>query len=269
MIRSSTRGTASSEHLPAAPSPLVSRVGRVRNGRIRSIGAFGDERAGVPLSDADRAFQAVFIDESGGSRSRVWVELPRPAPGKRDTAPGLVSIDIGEKAVHTKPVVLASKGEESRAEVVQAVVDPGLGVDDAPPASVLPRDIRHRVYSSLRPEHQTPRGLFAQQHGPRRPGSSRKVPLPAHPAPDPASSGAIEAALAPIRSRGCSAAHVGAPPSLTFILAQLNLEVVLAGVEGQLDPSRTNALHSEFQFIRSGEDLVAEASPFSVQDDVD
>ena len=46
-------------------------------------------------------------------------------------------MDVGEQTVHAKPVTVPGEREQSRAQDVQAVVDPSPGLYNAPPAAVL------------------------------------------------------------------------------------------------------------------------------------
>ncbi len=60
--------------------------------------------------------------------------------------------------MHPEPIAETCEGEQRRAKDVEAVVDPGPGVDDAPPAAVLGRNRTHglRMIARARSHHKSP-----------------------------------------------------------------------------------------------------------------
>ncbi len=65
---------------------------------------------------------------------------------------------MGEETVHPEPIAGTREGEERWPEHVEAVVHPGPGVDDAPPAAVLGRNRTHglRMIARAGSHHKSP-----------------------------------------------------------------------------------------------------------------
>src|SRR3990172_1465632 len=129
---------------PLPTAPLVSVRWRTRDGLVGFFGSFDGERAVVSVLDLDLAPQPTVFAELHAAGPRNWIVLPGTFPAERHAGFGPPRVYIGEQAVHPEPVGATCEREERRAEDVEAVVHPGAGVDDAPPAPVLGRDSSHR-----------------------------------------------------------------------------------------------------------------------------